>query len=239
MLNINEFKSAVHKHDLERPNLYAVDISVPKVLLQSNTYSTIAGKIDNGKLVTLFCKGANLPGTAIGLADVKRYGIGPSIKMPIGGALNDINLTFLSDSSGWVYSFFSLWLNKIYFQKGESTINYVPGMEKTYELTFKQDYQTDMRLTTYKGIPGKFNGSGILQTVASVASAAAGVPFIGALLGGRNAPQFNLTRAREFKFVKLFPTSLSDINYSYDSSNAVSEFTVGFSYQTFGTTIFN
>ena len=237
MLNINEFKSAVHKNDLERPNLYAVNISIPKAVRDSSVYSTMAGKIDNGKLLTLFCKGANLPGVSLNLAAVQRYGIGPSVKMPVGGVLNDINLTFMNDASGWVYGFFSLWMNKIYYQRGQGTIDNLPGIENTYELGFKQEYQTDMTLTTYKSEPGKFNGSGILQTVASVASAAAGVPFIGALLGGRSTQQFNLTPAKVYQFVKLYPTNISDLSYSYDSSNVISEFTVGFTYQTFGTTI--
>ena len=56
MLNINEFKSAVHKYDLERPNLFAVEFSYPDAVRNVRGVNIIES-VENGKLVTLFCKG--------------------------------------------------------------------------------------------------------------------------------------------------------------------------------------
>ena len=51
MLNINDFKSAVHKYDLERPNLFAVEFAIPSIMQFDSTLL-----VENGKLITLFCK---------------------------------------------------------------------------------------------------------------------------------------------------------------------------------------
>lgn len=231
MLNINEFKSAVHKYDLERPNLFTVDISIPSIILNDPGGSELVSKIENGKLVKLFCKNVNLPGINLQTAETIRYGIGPSIRMPVRGSLNDISMTFLNDSKSNVYSFFFGWINSIYRQAQNN--NAVPGSLLTYIHPFKKDYQTDVTLTSYHGKPGQFGGSGLLQTVVSVASAAAGVPFLGSLLGSRAMEGKNLVAVKKYNIMKMYPTNISDIGLSSGASDSVTEFTVNFTYQSF------
>lgn len=229
-LNINEFKSAIHKYDLERPNLFAVDITIPQFLRNYKNAPSIISKTENGKLVSLFCKNANLPGINLATVDAQRYGIGPMIKMPIRGSLNDISLTFLNDSNSFVYSFFYNWIQSIYPQT--QNISTVPGADQTYIHPFKKDYQTEMSITMYHGKPGQFK-NGILQTIASVASAAAGVPFLGSLLGSRSLPDVSLVPVKKYLITNLYPLNISDIGLSSSASDTVSEFTVNFTYQTY------
>jgi len=230
-LNIKEFKSAIHKYDLERPNLFAVDIAIPKFLRAYKDAPEFVNKTDNGKLLSLFCKNANLPGLNIATADAQRYGIGPSIKMPIRGSLNDISLTFLNDSSSHVYGFFYTWIQSIYPQTQNT--KFVPGAGLTYQHPFKKDYQTSMDITVYHGKPGQFGGGGILQTIASVASAAAGVPFLGSLLGSRPLADAPLVAKKKYTITNLYPINISDIGLSSSAADTVSEFNVSFTYQTF------
>lgn len=230
-LNIKEFKSAIHKYDLERPNLFAVDITIPSFLRSYKDAPELINKAENGKLISLFCKSANLPGMNIITADAQRYGIGPSIKMPVRGSLNDISLTFLNDSRSYVYGFFYTWIQSIYPQT--QNIGTIPGADQTYVHPFKKDYQTSMNITTYHGKPGQFGGLGLLQTVASVASAAAGVPFLGSLLGGRSLPDVPLVPTKKYTITNLYPVNISDIGLSSSAVDSVSEFTVSFTYQTF------
>jgi hypothetical protein len=230
-LNINEFKSAIHKYDLERPNLFEVNITIPDLLRKYTNGPLYINKTENGKLVSLFCKNANLPGLNLATTESIRYGIGPSIKMPVRGSLNDISLTFLNDSNSYVYGFFYTWIQSIYPQTQNS--NKVPGADQTYQHPFKKDYQTDMTITVYHGKPGQFKGAGLLQTIASVASAAAGVPFLGSLIGGRSLPDVPLVPTKRYSVKKLYPTNISDIGLSTSATDSVSEFTVNFTYQTF------
>jgi hypothetical protein len=232
MLNIKEFKSSVQKYDLERPNLFAIEFTYPPILKNVDGINLVES-VENGKLVTLFCKNANLPGLNLSTVDNIRYGIGPNVRMPVRGALNDISLTFLSDAGGRLYTFFQQWLGIIYPQWGKNTLRYVPGEQDTYVLNYKTNYQTQAKIILYNGEPGKTGGSGLLQTIASVASAAAGVPFIGSLLGGRLGPQHNLVKTRTYTVDRMYPTSISDISLSSSSTDSVSEFTVTFTYRSF------
>ena len=233
MLNINDFKSQVHKRDLERPNLFAVEFAIPEVMKNHLTTK----QIDKGELLTLFCKNANLPGINLNVADNLRYGMGPNVKMPVRGNLNDINLTFLNDSAGMLHSFFVVWLSSIYRQHLLVANKNRPGENRAFLFEYKKNYQCDLKLTTYSGEPGKTGGSGVLQTLASVASAAAGVPFIGSLLGSRGGAIHELKRKRTYDFLKLYPTNISDIAFSSSSTDAVTEFNVGFTYQSFNVTV--
>lgn len=234
-LNIKKFAAALHKYDLERPNLFAVDITVPDYLKTFQNTADIISSTDGGRLISLYCKNANLPGLNIATADAQRYGIGPSIKMPIRGSLNDINLSFLNDSNSFVYTFFYNWISSIYPQT--NNLNSTPGSDQSYLHPFKKDYQTTVLITSYHGKPGQFKGGGLLQTLASVASSAAGVPFIGSLLGSRSLPDVDLVQTKQYKFIKMFPTNISDISLSSSSVDTVSEFNVGFTYQTFEMTL--
>lgn len=230
-LNINEFKSAVHKYDLERPNLFETIITIPPFLREYVGGPLYINKTENGKLVTLFCRSANLPGLNIATADTIRYGIGPSIRMPVRGSLNDISLTFMNDSNSYVYGFFYAWMRMIYPQT--QLANKIPGVDKSYTNIYKKNYETDMNITVYHGKPGQFKGAGLLQTFASIASSAAGVPFIGSLLGSRGTPDIPLVPVKKYLIYKLYPTNISDIALSTSSTDTFSEFTVNFTYQTF------
>ena len=232
MLNINDFKSQVHKRDLERPNLFAVEFAIPDAMKSHITTNLI----DNGKLLTLFCKNANLPGVNLNVADNLRYGIGPNVKMPVRGNLNDINLTFLNDSAGMLHSFFVVWLSTIYGQHLKVANDDRPGENKSFLFDYKKNYECELKLITYSGEPGKTGGSGLLQTLASVASAAAGVPFVGSLLGSRAGAKHELVKKRTYDFLNLYPTNVSDIAFSSSSTDAVTEFNVGFTYQSFNVT---
>ena len=238
MIKINEFKSTVHKLDLERPNLFAVEFTLPPILQTSELGQRVYGTLDNGKTLTLFCKSVNLPGMNISTADTVRYGIGPVFKMPVRGNLNDISLTFLNDAGGRVQTFFMLWMNRIAPTIGGDGKT-VPGDKRVGQLAFKKDYQADMKITTYRGEAGKFGGGGFLQSIVSVASAAAGVPFLGSLLGSRSLPQFNLEKSRVYSIFNSYPLNMSDISFSSETSNAITEFTVGFTYQSFGVQLYN
>ena len=236
-LNINEFKAAVHKYDLERPNLFSVDIAIPSFLRSYKNFPEIISKTENGKLLSLYCKNANLPGVNVVTANALRYGIGPTTKIPISGTLNDVSLTFLNDSNSFVYSFFYLWVNAIYPQA--QLQGSVPGSGGSYILPFKKNYQTEISVSVYHGKPGQFGGGGLLQTIASVASAAAGVPFLGSLLGSRSLPDVPLVKVKECKLYKIYPLNISDISLSSSATDTVSEFTVNFAYQSFDMKLFS
>lgn len=237
MLNINAFKSAVQKYDLERPNLFKVEFSPPEFYKEAEYKDTIS-LVDGGRHISLLCRSASMPGRSLALSDTKRYGIGPNIRMPIGGSFEEFTLTFMNDADSRTWLFFHRWLDYIYPMGTKANkLDVVPGQLTNHQLKFKKRYQTTMDLITYHGERGKFSGSGLISALVSVASAAAGVPFVGSLLNSRGVQQFNLKEKRRVTFYKVFPTSLSSINYSADQADSFSEFTVGFTFVNYSGTI--
>jgi hypothetical protein len=137
----------------------------------------------------------------------------------------------MNDSNSYVYGFFYTWIQSIYPQTQNSGT--IPGAGQTYQHPFKKDYQTNMEIAVYHGKPGQFKGAGLLQTAASVISAAAGVPFLGSLLGSKSLPDVPLVKTKNYSIKKLYPTNISDIGLSTNATDTISEFTVNFTYQTF------
>jgi hypothetical protein len=237
MLDINQFKTAVQKYDLERPNLFKVDFGMP-AFFKDTEFKDVVTYVDNTRHLSLLCRSATMPGRSLALADAKRYGIGPSIRMPTGGQLEEFSLTFLNDADSRTWLFFNKWIEYIYpmgpKQKG---MEVVPGQLTSHQLKFKERYQADLKLTTYGSEKGKFKGSGIVSALVSAVSSAAGVPFVGSLLNSRSMQQFNLVPKRIVTFYKAFPTSISSLNYSADTSDTFSDFTVGFTFVNYSGTI--
>lgn len=238
MLNINEFKASVNKHDLQRPNLYVVNFGVP-IVFNTNTlegYHDVFCSVDQMKLVQHFCKNVSMPSFSLNLSDNKRFGIGPNIKMPTGGTYGDVSMTFLSDSELRLRNFYQSWINAIY---GMSHEKFVPGQDRFHQLRYKSSYQADISIVLLKGKKEQYSSTKILgigakdlaQGAISVISAATQTPFIGSLFSSAFIEESNLEVAAQVTLINAYPTSVSEIALSSEASNVVSEFTVTFSYR--------
>lgn len=244
MLNINEFKASVNKHDLQRPNLYLVEFGRPKVFADGSVlqnYFDLYCSTDNGRLLTHFCKNASMPSFSLNLSDNKRFGIGPNIRMPVGGTYGDVSMTFISDSEQILRMFYQYWIGAIY---SFSHDRFVPGQDRFHQLRYKSSYQTDINIVLLKGkkeqyASKKFLGMGVkdlAQGAISVISAATQTPFIGSLFSSAFIKESNLEESSRVVLIDAYPTSMSEINLSSEASNVIAEFTVNFSYRDWYTT---
>ncbi len=236
MLDIKQFKTELASRDVERPNLYAVRFGTPPAVggtgtdVNNDMIAAFNDAGDGGRLVTLFCENATLPGFGFALDSVRRHGFGPAQKMPVAPGFNDVTFSFIADAGGVVYNMFYQWLNEImpFTSAGAPSAG-----SRDFIFSYKNNYQTDLVVELYRGAPGKFRGLGLAQTALSVVSAAAGTPFVGSLAGSlasRFTPQFPLEKLRTVKMYKAFPTSISDMGLSAAPGDSYSKFTVGFTF---------
>ncbi len=238
MLNLRNFQSKISEYDVQRPNLFEVKFNIPRNLKfggnDRNVSSLVREATDNGLLLTAFCRSATLPGAALGLAEARRYGIGPTVRTPVFSSSSpDVSLTFISDSYHLIRSVFTGWMRCIYEWTPEGEV----GKGKNYQLGYKNDYSSTLEVIVYHGEPGKYEGNGILQSLTTAAFSAAGVPFLASNLLS-NVPSFPLTPIKTVSLYKAFPISVSEMSLSHDSTNTVSEFTVNFSYYDWSTESF-
>lgn len=246
MLDINKFKSQIHQFDVERPNLFDTIIAMPRDMPQE--LKGYMGSISDQ--LRLFAQNATLPGVQISTAPVKRYGVGPNQFMPTGVEFsNTSTITYIADGGGRLHNFFYKWLmsiNPAFDSRPAagvtSTTTNGEVEEETSNPTFVMPYQStyvsEIKITMYRGAPGKFVGSGIASAALSAVSAAAGVPFIGSLAGSMSGSQYDLEPIRTVTLYKAYPIGISDMPVSSGSSDQVSTFNVTFAYYNWSQQVF-
>ena len=238
MLDINKFKSLVHRYDVERPNLFTTNIYMPRDM-PDDLQHYMSGLSDP---LRLFAQNVSLPGVTIATNPTKRYGFGPNQLMPVGVDFsNTVNVTYIADASARLYTLFYAWINQIIpsfnslpaagvvseESDGDSTVE---TMNPSFVLSYQSSYVSQMNITMYRGAPGKYNGSGLASLATSLATSALGVPFIGSLLNSRSAPQFNLEPIRQVVLHKAFPIAISEMPLSMGSADTMATFTVTYAY---------
>jgi hypothetical protein len=228
MLDINEFKAAVTKRDLERSNLFAITVDMPK-LFSLPAYDWIMQESEKGKLITFMCKDVVIPSRFLSTTETRRYGIGPMMKMPSYGGYSDLTMTFMNDNENATFAFFNQWIRFIYNTAGDDN-KATPGKSTSYQLRFKDDYESTINVFTLGGETGSSTGSGILSAVVSAAAAVGGVPFVSSLLNLNNPASKKLVKKRRNSFHQAYPTSISEIKYSSADSSSITEFSVTFSF---------
>lgn len=98
--------------------------------------------------VVFFTEAFNSIGHSIQTSEVRRYGTGNMIRMPVGNVnRNNVTITVMSDGEGLMYRLFYAWLNSIV--KGDFKGSWY--MEDSfgvapYEVSYFEDYRTDMML---------------------------------------------------------------------------------------------
>ena len=148
--NINSFKSKIAKEGVLKNNLYIVSFALPPGLKSVGAYSKIETDL-------AYCvQSAELPGVTLAAADnVRRYGYGPVEKFAFLPVFQDINFNVIMDGQGVNRKFFDSWMHLITnFNSGSDTgvtsTQKVPLTQfNAYEVSYKQDYITDITITVY------------------------------------------------------------------------------------------
>lgn len=161
--NIAQFSSVFkNNHGGQPTTLFTVDIPMPIGLsaISAVTGGTFSSTVTNLKF---YCTASNLPGMQFATAPVRRYGYGPVEEKPSVPIFAPIDLQFLADGKGAIWSFFYAWKNFIVNfdarrgMTGATGIQYsgslaqssVRGGAMPYELAYKRDYVVDVTITLY------------------------------------------------------------------------------------------
>jgi len=160
MFNINEFLTTVaNRGGLARTNLFAVEIPLPAIFQLSGTdYANMA------KDLHFFCLATELPGLALETSEIRRYGYSPTEKNPYNVKFADLDLVFIGDQIGGIYTYFQEWLKAIVNTDSSQGFNQATGIEYdgtppsgsiqgnqfAYEVNYKQTYCVDMNINLYE-----------------------------------------------------------------------------------------
>jgi len=117
------------------------------------------GAADNVTDLNYRCINASLPGLTMRTADINRFGLGVSEKMPFSANYTDVSLTFLMDRFGDQYNFWYAWFNYIFGISGQETLSNIYGSYSVggdgdsgrpfYTAEYKDNYSATIVITVY------------------------------------------------------------------------------------------
>lgn len=135
----------INAYGIQRDNLGLIMCPVPKVIRDRyhNPNPHLVG-------VTRRTEGYNVPGPAIQTTDVRRYGVGPVSRMPVGNVnTNVVTLNFVADQDGLYYQYFVAWMDSIvHFSGRRQSAIHVPNKwgNHFYEVSYHNEYAVDLSL---------------------------------------------------------------------------------------------
>lgn len=183
---------------------HLTDVRVRNVL-RDNLFTTLIQppffKTASEGALSLYSTAVNLPGASVGINKVRRYGFGPNVPYATDVDFNDVAVTFIADGSGVVLRAFNYWINDIV--KFSSSGD--PGEETNDYLSPSNKVQGAPYFFNYKK---EYVAKKFLITL------------------------YNEVRDEIFVYSleDAFPTSVSDINLNWGSTNQLASFTVNFTY---------
>ena len=156
--NARDFQAYIADTGVLQTNKYDVQITLDGTLgglsISGTDGSTM--NVNSGTDDMLYrCVSAALPGLSMRTADVNRFGIGVSEKMPFSANYTDISLTFLMDRYGTQYNFWYTWFNYIFGISGEENSSNIFGRVSTtngrsfYTAEYKDNYSATITVTVY------------------------------------------------------------------------------------------
>ena len=132
--NIQRFADNVGKFGTIPVNRFEVEFSRPSAV---TSYSN-----DLPEILTLRAERINMPGIVFDSYESRRYGVGPSIKTPVGKSrFNEITVDFIDTSILDIKAFFYDWMNYIVDISGNPTPTFLTG--------YKSDYAIDMIIKVF------------------------------------------------------------------------------------------
>jgi hypothetical protein len=131
MFNIAKFSGNLNKHGTLQTNKFYVDIPPPRIFSPSEIQEVIRYRASN----------VRVPGAALDVQRVFRYGVGPEQKFATNINFTDINITFIDTVNKDLWKKFTIWMNDIFDFTGLRG-----GGIPTYKTEYKQYYTTDIKI---------------------------------------------------------------------------------------------
>jgi len=141
--NIQNFSSKISQHGLAKNNLFFVELRVPPTIL--NEMAEIAVVPD----IRFFCRSVTLPEMDMITTDIQPQGFGSPQRRPQGMNFPIIPAVFMVDSNFGVMKFFHRWAQAIVNYDRSEGVRGVVNNQLPFEMGYKDEYQTTMKVTVY------------------------------------------------------------------------------------------
>jgi len=161
--NVNNFRQNIAQNGYLRTNSFRVIVTPPSMLRNSavNTFGTPTPTKNIADELSFRVEQIRTPGISLETADIHKYSVGPSRKVPVNAKFQEVELTILSDGYGNIWQFWHNWINNIF--NFTSTTNLSSGRFQVNELAnysaeYMSNYSTNMGIIVYDSF-----GNGIMR----------------------------------------------------------------------------
>jgi hypothetical protein len=150
--DVSEFKSNGARFGFLRPAYFMANVARIPGFLSNRGWDP--------RFLIYLCSAANLPGIAIATSDERRFGYGPTQKIPYDVLHPDVTLTFYCDGDGESVALFDEWLRSVvtYYDPSKTFKGASYG-----EIQYPTNYMTNLELYAYNESPGVDNPTEILR----------------------------------------------------------------------------
>jgi hypothetical protein len=132
--NVARFSSNLRQYGTLQTNKFIVRIPTPELFDPSQLDPIIEYRANN----------VRVPGVALDLQRVFRYGVGPEQKFPTSVNFTDININFVDTQNKDIWKRFSFWFNGIFDYTGLRG-----GSQASYKTEYKAYYTTDIEIHVF------------------------------------------------------------------------------------------
>ncbi len=168
--NVATISAEIAAAGVLKTNHYDVFFSPPRGLIGYTPGAGASSPVANfdtlqdiHSLVHLYAEQANIPGVMIGVAPIRRYGYGPMENKPFAPLFNDAQMVFRCDSNATMWMYLQAWARLVINYENNKTTSARTGIganQHPYELSYKDDYATDISVRNYNE-----QGDKVLTTV--------------------------------------------------------------------------
>lgn len=144
--SVSEFNAKLSKYGLAKDNLFLVKVIPPD----------LGADIPAGDL-SFFCNSLTLPPLNLSTVDVQRQGYGVAEKRPTGLPYDNLNTTFMVDSTFRVKEFYHRWMQSITNFDNSKGYNYEYRSMLPFEMAYQENYRGTIEIGVYS-----FNEESIL-----------------------------------------------------------------------------
>jgi hypothetical protein len=146
--NISTFRSNINGSGVMRSNRFLVRIHVPVGMQKSPLL------VGTAKYLEYWCEGVNIPGVSLATNEFRRYGYGNYEKKPYVAVTNEVEMSFISDAGGAIWTFFQQWIRMIVnfdMRNGinPAASNGVIAGQKPFEIAYKEEYISDIQILVF------------------------------------------------------------------------------------------
>lgn len=150
--NIERFRSNIASYVYLNSCNFELYVATPPSLFNAliGTNKNTVGSSNIAKNLAMRIDQVRAPGISLMTADVNRYGIGPTQKMPFSSQNQEVSFSILVDEYGEIWNYWHNWVRSIFeFCGTDNSAGAVRNQIANYQVEYKDKYSAPMQIAMY------------------------------------------------------------------------------------------